>query len=275
VFCMGLTLYTMLVQRHPFARPTPAGTIQAIRNGEAPDPRTLRPDLPQEIVTILGRALARDRNRRYRSAAEMGAALRAALVGMAPRMNAAGVADFMAALFGRAAEQPRSGEAVTAIHRYPSPPEQPAVVVPVDPEAGRDTRPDAELARTMAVQTLTPRLGRMITAGGRAIAITLTATVAVTLALLALAPPDDVTTTIVIGRGMAAPIVITPLAPPPRPAETAPVQAQGSVRDAKASPARPLVKRRFATAHWSVARAAARRTTAVLPRPIPRGRSPR
>jgi eukaryotic-like serine/threonine-protein kinase len=84
LFSLGATLFVLLTGWHPFQRGSNAATRQAMVNDEPRDPRTLRPDLPEGVVALLRRALEPDRERRFGSAREMGAALASELARLAP-----------------------------------------------------------------------------------------------------------------------------------------------------------------------------------------------
>ncbi len=77
VFSLGATLYELLTLRLPFQAGSSAEVLQAIQHREAPDPRRLNRGLPRDIVAIVQKALEKDRARRYQSAAELAADLRA------------------------------------------------------------------------------------------------------------------------------------------------------------------------------------------------------
>ncbi|MCI0464658.1 MAG: protein kinase [Gemmataceae bacterium] len=75
VYALGVVLYQMLTGRLPFEGP--ALTVLArILHEALPPPRTLRPDLDPALEGVLLRALARECEGRYQSAAEFGEALR-------------------------------------------------------------------------------------------------------------------------------------------------------------------------------------------------------
>jgi hypothetical protein len=92
-------MHMLLTQRHPFWRGTGFATMQAIASEKPADPRVLRPDLSDEVTAIIERALRADREQRFASAAEMGAALSRALERLAPGPADRDVAAFMASLF--------------------------------------------------------------------------------------------------------------------------------------------------------------------------------
>jgi serine/threonine protein kinase len=108
IFCLGITFYALLTQRHPFKRETEVGTMHAILEDEVPDPRAFRQNLPESVAAILSRALARERDERYHTAGEMAFALQTALARIAPGTGAADVAHFMITLFGKEAMEARN-----------------------------------------------------------------------------------------------------------------------------------------------------------------------
>jgi serine/threonine protein kinase len=61
-FSFGLIVHEMITGRHPFARPSPIETLAAIMSEE---PDRLPENVPEPLVWIVDRCLARDRNQRY------------------------------------------------------------------------------------------------------------------------------------------------------------------------------------------------------------------
>jgi serine/threonine protein kinase len=147
VFCLGITFYLLVANRHPWRRDSEVATMHAIVHDELPDPRTFREHLPDEVVSIMSRALERDRDKRFRSAAEMGAALQLALTKLAPGVGTSDVASFMVALFGEEAMRERSNipnlvdSTPTALLRSRPAPSAPAVepVLEDDDDAGHES----------------------------------------------------------------------------------------------------------------------------------------
>ena len=71
LFSFGVVLYEMAGGRHPFGGASPADTLHRIL-AEAPAPLLpLNPQLPAELEHIVNKALEKDRELRYQSAAEM------------------------------------------------------------------------------------------------------------------------------------------------------------------------------------------------------------
>lgn len=82
IHALGGTLYTLLTRRTPFTGATPWAVVNAVVNDPPPDPRAMRPDLPREISAIVVRAMAKHRQERYQSPAELARACRAAIARM-------------------------------------------------------------------------------------------------------------------------------------------------------------------------------------------------
>ncbi|HEX8172800.1 MAG TPA: serine/threonine-protein kinase [Thermoanaerobaculia bacterium] len=77
LYCLGVVLYEMLLGVPPFASETPHGYIMKHLTQEPPPFAKARPgvELPQPLEAVIRRALEKDRNRRYRDAREMAAAI--------------------------------------------------------------------------------------------------------------------------------------------------------------------------------------------------------
>lgn len=71
LFSFGLVLYEMATGHHAFSGNTPGVIIDAILNRAQVPPTQWNPELPPMLGTIIGKALEKDRERRYQSAAEM------------------------------------------------------------------------------------------------------------------------------------------------------------------------------------------------------------
>jgi serine/threonine-protein kinase len=76
LFSLGTLLYEMLTGRNPFAAPTVPDTVMNVIRLTPPAPSSIQPDVPGELDAIVARALAKDLQARYQSAASFSADLR-------------------------------------------------------------------------------------------------------------------------------------------------------------------------------------------------------
>jgi len=79
LYASGIVFYEMVTGRVPFEADTPVAALMKQAYEEPPPPREVNPDLPAEAERILLRALAKQPDDRYGSAAEMTDELRAVL----------------------------------------------------------------------------------------------------------------------------------------------------------------------------------------------------
>ena len=76
LFSFGLVLYEMATSRRPFTGDTPDEVREAILHSEPRPIRRIDPQLPTELERIVSRALIKDREKRYQSAADLAADLK-------------------------------------------------------------------------------------------------------------------------------------------------------------------------------------------------------
>ena len=74
IFSLGAVLFETLTLRRLFDGKTTAQVLEQVVAGHLPSPRTLNPDIPDGVMSILRAALQRDPSRRFDSAGEMGEA---------------------------------------------------------------------------------------------------------------------------------------------------------------------------------------------------------
>ncbi len=79
VFSLGTVLYFLAVGRLPFTGRNPHQVLKRIVDAEFPDPLRVRPSIGAELARVIRRAMAREPDDRYASAAELEAALMAFL----------------------------------------------------------------------------------------------------------------------------------------------------------------------------------------------------
>jgi len=97
IYSLGVTLYEMLSGRAPFISDSAMTLMMMHLNDPVPDPRSLRADVPQALVEVLVKAMAKNRDDRYRTAADFSAALKDVLSARDGRTISAPVAAVAAA----------------------------------------------------------------------------------------------------------------------------------------------------------------------------------
>ena len=75
LFSFGVVLYEMATGKKPFTGKNIVTTLEAVLNHKPVSPLVLNPGLPKELEGIIGRAMEKDRNKRYHSASDMKADL--------------------------------------------------------------------------------------------------------------------------------------------------------------------------------------------------------
>ncbi|MBN1563083.1 MAG: protein kinase [Anaerolineae bacterium] len=79
VYALGILTYQMLTGQVPFSAQTPHSLMYQHLDREPPAPHTVRPDLPLALNPVIKKALAKNRDQRYRSAGILAADLQHAL----------------------------------------------------------------------------------------------------------------------------------------------------------------------------------------------------
>lgn len=79
IYSLGATYYSMLTGRPPYESTIPMMLMLQHCSAETPDPRTLVPEIPETCVEILQLAMQKEPDERFRTAAEMRAALETVL----------------------------------------------------------------------------------------------------------------------------------------------------------------------------------------------------
>ena len=81
VFSLGVVLYELVTLRRPFEGDTSHQIAQQILARDPPDPRTVRSRVPSDLAVIVGKALEKERGRRFQTMQEFALDLRRFLAG--------------------------------------------------------------------------------------------------------------------------------------------------------------------------------------------------
>ncbi|WP_233561521.1 serine/threonine-protein kinase, partial [Sorangium cellulosum] len=75
IYSLGVVLFQLLTGRTPFVAQELAQLVYLVTQGEPQRPRALRPDIPEPLEQVILAALARDRDRRFPTVADLALAL--------------------------------------------------------------------------------------------------------------------------------------------------------------------------------------------------------
>jgi eukaryotic-like serine/threonine-protein kinase len=75
IFSFGVVLFEMATGKKPFTGTNVVTTLHAVINSKPASPRSINPAVPAELEKIIGKAMEKDRNQRYKNATEMKADL--------------------------------------------------------------------------------------------------------------------------------------------------------------------------------------------------------
>ncbi len=112
IYSLGVTLYEMAGGQPPFQADSAMTLMMMHVNDPVPDLRKLNPDVPDNLVAVINKALAKDPNDRYQTAGQMASALRNTIGGA----TSAGTSLETPALAGTMLEElpPAAGSDATA-----------------------------------------------------------------------------------------------------------------------------------------------------------------
>jgi hypothetical protein len=79
IYSLGVVLYELLTGRPPYQAETPLAIVLMHINDPLPPPRTVKPTVPEPLERVVLKAMAKDREQRYTTAAQMEQALKNAL----------------------------------------------------------------------------------------------------------------------------------------------------------------------------------------------------
>ena len=71
IFSFGVVLYEMATGKKPFTGTNVVTTLHAVINAKPAPPRSVNPGVPKELEAIIGKAMEKDRELRYKNASEM------------------------------------------------------------------------------------------------------------------------------------------------------------------------------------------------------------
>ena len=152
LYSTGCLLFELLTGRPPFMGDSPVAVAYQHVREPAPTPSSLASDVPEALDRITLKALAKDRDSRYSTAAEFRADLEAAQRGGHVSAPAVGVLAAMAVTEAAASQTTQILAPLTGLTEVtpatPWPPAQPPVLPPAN-AASRDTAPAPHSRRLM------------------------------------------------------------------------------------------------------------------------------
>ncbi len=183
IFALGVVVTEMISNRRLFQRKTDYLTFQAVIEQPLPDFRRHRPELPEAMVPVLYRALARDPADRYATVRELDAAVSE---GLGRPWSQAELSELIRSDFGPELQRHHS-EISGVIHRG-SPRIMPTILEsPSDPDAESYATFETSMASggsEMPDAGAIPQLGERARAHGKLLAAALGAALLVVLALV-------------------------------------------------------------------------------------------
>ncbi|AKF10064.1 serine/threonine protein kinase [Sandaracinus amylolyticus] len=95
IFALGIVLWEMLAGRRLFLGETDYQTVKLVQQANIPSLARLNPEVDADLETVLGKALARNKEERYQTAREMGDALSGYLFGKQLKVNSFDIATLV------------------------------------------------------------------------------------------------------------------------------------------------------------------------------------
>ena len=115
VFALGIVLFELTTGERLFRGDSPAHTLELVKNGPIPAPQEIYPQYPEGLARVVKRALSRNVNERFQTAAEFRDALERYLRDERIMISHAGVGQLVKRVLGSRIEQQRQAlrEALT------------------------------------------------------------------------------------------------------------------------------------------------------------------
>jgi len=123
IYSLGVTLYEMLSGRPPYMADSALTLMMMVLNDPLPDLREYRRDIPESMLMVINRALAKEPNERYQKMSEMATALQKIQVELAGRPSPEEAATMPEVLAPKAEPLPEALE--FSVDSIPTPPDQP------------------------------------------------------------------------------------------------------------------------------------------------------
>jgi serine/threonine-protein kinase len=99
VFALGITLWELSLDRRLFLEESDVQTVRRVREAEVPDPRTIEESYPPELADALMKALAKEPDKRWKTAAEFRDSLEAFVKSKQPVVSAPDVRALLSETF--------------------------------------------------------------------------------------------------------------------------------------------------------------------------------
>jgi serine/threonine protein kinase len=120
IYSLGVTLFEMVGGHPPFQADSAMTLMMMHVNDPVPDPRKLNPEVPDDLVAVINKALAKNPNDRYQTAAQMASALR----NISARIKSGSIVDMPGTGGTMIEESPmvKAGSDATAYENLPATP---------------------------------------------------------------------------------------------------------------------------------------------------------
>ncbi len=152
VFAMGIVLYQVATGKHPFRGESDLATLHNILYKDVPSPRFVDPKFPRPLEAVINKALSREADSRYQTAAEMASALQRVFPPTQRPAEVSDVGTYLRELMGEVGEKRRKAlaEAIRRADTRTSP------TAPVE-SSGATLQPLSELAADLSSGVMAAR----------------------------------------------------------------------------------------------------------------------